>query len=80
MKMLTMALSAAVLVFSSGTLANSNHQKITAMQQACDLKQVKSLVYVRSTCQIKAISADVWTRKLMVLSVCILSNVKSSQS
>ncbi|MFV8457287.1 hypothetical protein ACNO5M_19655 [Vibrio owensii] len=40
MKMLTMALSAAVLVFSSGTLANSNHQKITAMQQACALKQV----------------------------------------
>jgi len=46
MKMLTMALSAAVLVFSSGTLANSNHQKITAMQQACCLKQVPRLCAV----------------------------------
>ena len=46
MKMLTMALSAAVLVFSSGTLANSNHQNITAMQQACDLKQVPRLCAV----------------------------------
>ncbi|NOH48482.1 hypothetical protein F0262_10480 [Vibrio rotiferianus] len=46
MKMLTMALSAAVLVFSSGTLANSNHQKITAMQQACGLKQVPRLCAV----------------------------------
>lgn len=78
MKMLTLALSAAVLAFSSGAIASSSNDRLKVLQDACYLKQV--LAYVPSTCRIKATSVAVSMRKLMVLSVCILSKVKSNQS
>ncbi len=46
MKLLTIALSAAVLAFSSGSLASSSPEKLTALQDACQLKRVIHLCAV----------------------------------
>ncbi|UTZ40415.1 hypothetical protein [Vibrio campbellii] len=46
MKMLTLALSAAVLAFSSGAIASSSNDRLKVLQDACYLKQVPRLCAV----------------------------------